>query len=747
MMFHRAYWLPAALLFSTFVCAPPAGAQEIRAFWVDAFSDGFKSPEQVDTLIRRLQTAHCNAVFAQVRKSGDAYYLSRYEPWAADNHQHFDALADLIQKAHACKPRIQVHAWINTCAVGKTHGNPHHIVMAHPEWKSLSDKGEDYDNEATKIDPGNPDAADWTFRVYLDVVRHYDVDGIHFDFVRYGSTDGKGRWGYNPVSVARFNARYGRTGQPEWTDPLWKLWRRDQVTALVRKIYAMTMGVRPNVTVSAATITWLDGPHDEKGMNARKFWNEKSPGMNRVFQDWRSWMEEGILDLNCQMSYYQEKNHPDWYRHWIEWGKQNQYKRWVVPSSGIWLNPISDSMKQIEAIQAPGKKGKKAAGVLLYSYNGTDMGDGGKEQQSEEFFAALSQPSSYVSKPPFEKPAEFPEMPWKTKPKTGILKGFVLDYDLIPIDGVAVTLTGKVRRSQRTDGTGFYAFVDLPPGKYTILVDDPKHGRDTERDIAVSAGAATTETTLVGGPTFVYTYDVPTSDEPAMENAPVWLAAAEVVIGTDTFPGNLIVKRAYGPAKGVCRVSLPQEPLSPLQPGDVVALRGEIHKRDGENVIDADAVRLVDVKLSNEVSAVSANNSTAGGPHYRPDVADTIPSTFESQVERVQEDRVEMTAGGKRLQVMLAGRKLPGVEAAVSSISGLEVGNRLAVVGIAVPFHDKEGVGLRVYPLYTGAVQMAPQTFADRVAAVFRWSWLLLCAVVVPIWRRRLGRRRMAASP
>jgi uncharacterized lipoprotein YddW (UPF0748 family) len=42
------------------------------------------------------------------------------------------------------------------------------------------------------VDPGHPDAADWTFRVYLDVARHYDVDGIHFDFVRYGGAN----WGY-----------------------------------------------------------------------------------------------------------------------------------------------------------------------------------------------------------------------------------------------------------------------------------------------------------------------------------------------------------------------------------------------------------------------------------------------------------------------------------------------------------------------------------------------------------------------
>src|SRR5438309_5655699 len=86
-------------------------AQEIRGFWADGFSDGFKSPEQVDLLLKRLRTANCNAIFAQMRKSGDAYYLSRYEPWASDDQHHFDALAYLIDKAHNGKPRIAVHAW------------------------------------------------------------------------------------------------------------------------------------------------------------------------------------------------------------------------------------------------------------------------------------------------------------------------------------------------------------------------------------------------------------------------------------------------------------------------------------------------------------------------------------------------------------------------------------------------------------------------------------------------------------
>src|ERR1051326_7161818 len=131
--------------------ACPAEAQEarpeLRAFWADGFSEGFKTPEQVDTLLKRLHDAHCNAVFAQMRKGGDAYYASHYEPWAKDDSIHFDALAYLIEKAHALSPPIAVHAWINTCAVGGNGKNPFNIVHLHPDWLSLNPRGAHFDDE------------------------------------------------------------------------------------------------------------------------------------------------------------------------------------------------------------------------------------------------------------------------------------------------------------------------------------------------------------------------------------------------------------------------------------------------------------------------------------------------------------------------------------------------------------------------------------------------------------------------
>ena len=76
---------------------------EIRAFWADGFADDLKSSEGIDLLLRRVREAHCNAIFAQVRKSGDAIYLSRYDPWAHDDPQHFDLPAFDAQVARWVK--------------------------------------------------------------------------------------------------------------------------------------------------------------------------------------------------------------------------------------------------------------------------------------------------------------------------------------------------------------------------------------------------------------------------------------------------------------------------------------------------------------------------------------------------------------------------------------------------------------------------------------------------------------------
>lgn len=92
----------------------------------------------------------------------------------------------------------------------------------------------------------------YTRDVIQRVVNNYDVDGIQMDLIRYMGEE----WGYNDVSVQRYNQAYGKSGIPQPDDPAWKQWRRDQVNNMVRKIYTSVQSVKPSVTVSAATIAW-----------------------------------------------------------------------------------------------------------------------------------------------------------------------------------------------------------------------------------------------------------------------------------------------------------------------------------------------------------------------------------------------------------------------------------------------------------------------------------------------------------
>ncbi len=239
---QAAAWVPepAATAVPDEAAILPQGAPQYRALWVDGFHEGFKSPKQVDTLIARAHKGNLNALFVQVRKRGDAYFQRGIEPLAGDieypNHPNWDPLAYLIQKAHTANPPLQVHAWMNTFFVGQSS----QVFQENPDWGNLRSSGGN--DGYGYLDPGVPAVRGYTQDVVTQVVRHYNVDGIHLDFVRY--PDG-GDWGYTKISVDLFNQATGRSGLPDPADPAWQQWRRDQVTAFVRGLHDAIQKIRP----------------------------------------------------------------------------------------------------------------------------------------------------------------------------------------------------------------------------------------------------------------------------------------------------------------------------------------------------------------------------------------------------------------------------------------------------------------------------------------------------------------------
>lgn len=562
------------ILLTVFLCllpafATPSGEPQLRAIWVDGFNEGIKTPEQIDTLLARVRQAGLNAVIVQVRKSADAYYDSHYEPRASDIAEGFDPLAYLIRKAHGEKPYIQVHTWLNTCAVGRNR-HPRSLQSRFPEYLTLSDMGEDYDGEATKIDPGHPGAADWTFRTYLDVIRHYDVDGIHFDFVRYGGE----RWGYNPVSVQRYNERRNRPGGfPFFKSERFKQWRRDQVTALVRKTYLYALTVNPKALVSAATITWGNGPETDDA------WM-RSAAYSRVYQDWRGWMEEGILDWNIPMCYYNEQKYARWLDNWMRFVKDHQYQHYAAIGLGNYLNPIADTLKQIERVWQPTERGNQPRGICFYSYATTNTDAQGKEQKhNPAFYETLGKVfGSWVPVPP---------APWKEKPVNGHMKGTILTADTLnPADHTLVTLRGAGQeREQYVDGTGFFGFAHLPPGEYTLMVT-PRTGSPMKIKVQVKAGRVTTRNLLLGSTSAKQVKNLSELSR-LPEGTEVLLSEQAVTVGMPGATGDFQL--------GDVVVRVPAELPLPFLKGDVVTVKGTLRRENGRIVIDGAKAVLVDM--------------------------------------------------------------------------------------------------------------------------------------------------------
>lgn len=471
------------LVLGSLVCATLsfAAAQELRGVWVDAFGSDLNTPAGITNLVNRARAANLNAIFPQVRRRGDAWYRGGLEPVNPSVANGFDPLQDLITKAHDTsggKQRLEVHAWLVTYNIWNQQNTPpsqpNHPFNRHPEWltQKYREKSTDpvihFDGSNYQFDQALPAVQQHTFDVAMDIVRRYDVDGIHFDYIRYSDGDSRGGyqpWGYHPEAVARYQRLKNKTGVPAPSDPTWLQWRREQVTALLRKVYLHVRAEKPHVTVSAALICYDPAPT----LSSNSWFS--TAAYTRVLQDWRSWLEEGILDLGCPMTY---KTSLTSFTNWTQFIAQRQYQRASAIGQGWYLNSPAATFEQIRITRTPWGS-QKAAGQIGYSFRSTNNAG----VANATFYQALSNATTAKELEPGADPVypartPTPAMPWKSDPSLGHVMGFAKTAIAAqPVDGATVVLTGPVTRTLVVDGTGFFGAVGLPPGEYTATLSVP----------------------------------------------------------------------------------------------------------------------------------------------------------------------------------------------------------------------------------------------------------------------------------
>ena len=452
--------------------------RQYRGFYVTAFSSGAKTPGQIDRLVADVSAAHGNLLIVQVGRRGDAYYNNSFQPRTEDPDLPggFDALQYLIEKAHSVTPRIEVHAWLSTCAMWSRRAaprNPEHVFNRHgpgkrgrENWFTRRVDGTYLAGSNYWLDPGHPDAVDYIVQMYAFLVANYAVDGIHLDRVRYPELAYKNsrtaEWGYNETAVARFNQALGRTGKPAPDNADWITWRREALAGLVRKIYLVCTAINPRVKISASTVAFGAGPKTDSEYR-------QSATYRQVLQDPVGWLQEGIVDLSMPLNYDRESNSRQrtWFENWIRFEKERAGTRHVVPVTATYMNTLSNSILQYRKVLAPAPSGGRLLdGVAGFSYQSSSSSRG---IPFSKVIQALTRSSSFDPRGPlFAAPVATPETPWKSNPTSGCLMGWLTAANGSAIDGARILIQGPESRWLKTDGSGWFGSVDLIPGEYTV---------------------------------------------------------------------------------------------------------------------------------------------------------------------------------------------------------------------------------------------------------------------------------------
>lgn len=305
--------------------AHPAPKYEVRAVWlttlsgldwpkVKATSSANREQQKRDLcqILDQLKAARINTILLQTRIRGSVIYPSKIEPWDVcltgqfDKDPGYDPLAFAIEETH--RRGMELHAWVVTVPSFKIKDaakmGPRCLLKTHPQLLKKH-------NDSYYLDPGLPGSDDYLVSICKEIVGRYDVDGIHFDYIRYpenaeGFPDG-----------ATFK-KYGKNRRK--AD-----WRRANITRMVTKAHKAIKTLKPWVRLSCSPVG--------KFKDTRRFSSRGWNAYTAVYQDAQGWLRDGIMDMLCPMMYFQGDH---FYPFAADW-QENSNGRPIVPGLGIYF--------------------------------------------------------------------------------------------------------------------------------------------------------------------------------------------------------------------------------------------------------------------------------------------------------------------------------------------------------------------------------------------------------------------------
>lgn len=328
---------------------PPPAPREFRGVWVATVANidwpgqpGLPAEQQraeAVIILDRARALHLNAVILQVRPAADALYASDLEPWSEylggqqGRDPGYDPLKFWIEEAH--RRGLELHAWFNPYRArhheAKSDFAPTHIARTHPA--AVKKYG-----ELWWMDPGDAFASRRTLEVVADVVRRYDVDGVHIDDYFY------------PYPIPQPGQTKEAKEMLDFPDePSWQLyrvgggrlvrtdWRRQNVNQLVEKLYHTVHQVKPWVKFGISPFGL--GRPDRRPAGIEGF-----SQYDRLYADVELWLERGWLDYLAPQLYWPPGRKGQDFAVLLDyWAEQNTAQRHLW--AGLFTSSINDTPK------------------------------------------------------------------------------------------------------------------------------------------------------------------------------------------------------------------------------------------------------------------------------------------------------------------------------------------------------------------------------------------------------------------
>ncbi|PKK36233.1 glycoside hydrolase [Siphonobacter sp. SORGH_AS_0500] len=398
------------LLFVFWLCVcGQVGAQqispkrELRAVWIATVNNiDWPKPGDYNTasqqqsfrqIIDQHQKSGMNALFVQVRDAADSYYAKgSIEPWSKwltgqqgkAPEPFYDPLEFMIEESH--NRGLEFHAWLNlNRAVFKGHPNvtADHVSRQHPDWM-LS-----YDGMKL-FNVGIPEVRNYITQIVVNLVKNYDLDGIHFDdyFYPYRVV---GQVLNDQVSFYKYGAGFANIHD----------WRRDNIDQLIHQISDSIKVHKPYVKFGISPFAiWRnrsslapDGS-ETRGLSS----------YDDLYADTRKWLKMGWIDYIAPQVYFHRNHKLVPYQPLVEWWRKNCFGKHLYIGQG--------------AYRMNGENGWEKADEMPIQirFNRTHP-----EIQGSIYFSSRSLINNYqgfqdtLRQDLYRLPALVPTMPWKDK--------------------------------------------------------------------------------------------------------------------------------------------------------------------------------------------------------------------------------------------------------------------------------------------------------------------------------------------